>query len=408
MSTPPVPAPTTLTREQLFEHVWASSAVDLSKKFGVSDVAISKACKRHGVPRPPPGYWAKRAAGRAEPRPKLPVVIDPKLQSITFTPQPPLIKPPPPPPAPGDLDAPPADPPTFRDQRIADAYARFMTVRPDLKVPASLRRPLPIVSSTVEALRRSLKPPHGRSRMADEFATPQRTGNEAALDICVSRANIQRAACFMNKLIEVLMLCGFEYERVGESYRRILTPRLFEVHCHMRLSEVTVRVAPPPKASTGTGSPKPKPTFVATGRLSLSLVDARGQYPRRAWADGKCRRIEDMLGEIVRGILEDVDAVLNQRRIAHELQRKDYEAARARWEAEERRRAEAARVEALLSEVRNWETARSIRRYRRVVERRLLARHGHIEEQSQAGRWLAWTARLADNFDPMIRKQGSG
>jgi len=44
------PKPTTYTREQLFELVWAQSAVQLAKQIGVSDVAIAKACRKHQIP----------------------------------------------------------------------------------------------------------------------------------------------------------------------------------------------------------------------------------------------------------------------------------------------------------------------------------------------------------------------
>jgi hypothetical protein len=47
--------PVTLTRQQLYGRIWSVSAVQLAKELGVSDVAISKACKRHQIPKPPMG-----------------------------------------------------------------------------------------------------------------------------------------------------------------------------------------------------------------------------------------------------------------------------------------------------------------------------------------------------------------
>jgi hypothetical protein len=39
----------------------------------VSDAAIAKGCKVLGIPKPPRGYWPKKAAGRKVPsRPPLP------------------------------------------------------------------------------------------------------------------------------------------------------------------------------------------------------------------------------------------------------------------------------------------------------------------------------------------------
>jgi len=36
----------------------------LAKEFAISDVALHKICKKHNIPNPPPGWWAKKAAGK--------------------------------------------------------------------------------------------------------------------------------------------------------------------------------------------------------------------------------------------------------------------------------------------------------------------------------------------------------
>lgn len=53
-----------LTREELHELVWSKPGTALAKEIGVSDVAISKACRRYFIPRPPMGHWAKVKAGK--------------------------------------------------------------------------------------------------------------------------------------------------------------------------------------------------------------------------------------------------------------------------------------------------------------------------------------------------------
>src|SRR3546814_15889190 len=45
-----------------------------AKEFGLSDVALHKICRKHDVPNPPLGWWAKHAAGlkvKRKPLPKL-------------------------------------------------------------------------------------------------------------------------------------------------------------------------------------------------------------------------------------------------------------------------------------------------------------------------------------------------
>jgi hypothetical protein len=42
--------PITLSREDLYELVWSKPMLELSKDFGISDVALAKRCRRLGIP----------------------------------------------------------------------------------------------------------------------------------------------------------------------------------------------------------------------------------------------------------------------------------------------------------------------------------------------------------------------
>ena len=55
-------ASTTVSREELHQLVWEFPGTHLAKRFGISDVALAKICRRLDVPRPPPGWWARKAA----------------------------------------------------------------------------------------------------------------------------------------------------------------------------------------------------------------------------------------------------------------------------------------------------------------------------------------------------------
>lgn len=48
-------------RETLAKEVWSQPIRQLTKKYGVSDVAIHKHCKKMGITLPGRGYWAKKA-----------------------------------------------------------------------------------------------------------------------------------------------------------------------------------------------------------------------------------------------------------------------------------------------------------------------------------------------------------
>lgn len=54
-----------LSREELYELVWAEPMKNLAVRFGISDVALKKTCARAVIPTPDRGYWAKREAGKS-------------------------------------------------------------------------------------------------------------------------------------------------------------------------------------------------------------------------------------------------------------------------------------------------------------------------------------------------------
>jgi len=74
----------TYEREKLYEEVWKEPVLVVAKRYRVSDVALAKACRKHAVPLPPRGYWARIRAGRkAPPRPPLPPYESPSKARAT-------------------------------------------------------------------------------------------------------------------------------------------------------------------------------------------------------------------------------------------------------------------------------------------------------------------------------------
>lgn len=60
-------------REQVYDEVWSDPTRIVAKKYGLSDVGLAKVCKKLKIPRPGPGYWAKKSAGKyVGKRPPLP------------------------------------------------------------------------------------------------------------------------------------------------------------------------------------------------------------------------------------------------------------------------------------------------------------------------------------------------
>jgi len=61
-----------VSRETLFEEVWAEPMLRVAARYGVSSSFLGRVCERLNVPRPGRGYWAQLEVGKADPKPALP------------------------------------------------------------------------------------------------------------------------------------------------------------------------------------------------------------------------------------------------------------------------------------------------------------------------------------------------
>jgi len=61
-----------VTREKLYDEIWAEPMTKVSKRYGVSDSYLVRILKSLNIPRPPRGYWATVAAGIHPEKPPLP------------------------------------------------------------------------------------------------------------------------------------------------------------------------------------------------------------------------------------------------------------------------------------------------------------------------------------------------
>jgi hypothetical protein len=61
-----------VSREQLYQEVWAEPMTTVAKRYDVSSSYLARICESLGVPRPPRGYWQQLAAGTKVKRAVLP------------------------------------------------------------------------------------------------------------------------------------------------------------------------------------------------------------------------------------------------------------------------------------------------------------------------------------------------
>lgn len=74
----------TFTRQEFYDLVWSKPLTKLAKEFMLSDVALHKICRKHDIPHPPLGWWAKKAAGKPVSQTPLPAAPAGSTDRVTI------------------------------------------------------------------------------------------------------------------------------------------------------------------------------------------------------------------------------------------------------------------------------------------------------------------------------------
>lgn len=334
-------APAAYEREKLYEEVWAEPVRTVAARYGVSDVALAKTCRRLDVPLPGRGYWAKLRAGNAPARPALPPLPVGKSRTIAAA-------------ARGSAAGIP----------FAAPKERGGTRPAKIVVPETLKRPHPLVTET----RDLLKGPGPRN----DFVF---VGDKTCLDIFVSRGARSRALRIMDALLKALEGHGHRLDIVppktvtphwGEARTEpaVTRVKVGEEWIHFGLSEAHtwVKVHRPLAWAAEWGGYSIDRVRKPTGRFSLHITNSPRGF-RATWNDGKKQRVEDCLADFV-AYLPVVAERLRERRIEGERRAAiAREKARLHEEAEGRRLAEEQRTKELIARLERWRLARDIRAY---------------------------------------------
>ena len=365
-------------RVKPYQEVWTEAVTIVAKRYGISDVALRKICKKLAVPLPPLGYWAKLAAGKKPPTPPLPKYSGPaEIVRRRYV----------------------SDAPVEPDPEHLVARREFES-RPENRIVVSdtLDRPHALVAATERALR---KPKH--PNLGNQLMTERR-----ALAIKVSEASLPRALRIMDTLVKALDVRGMPLRIEPDGKRRTCLTLQGQVLA-IRLVENTSRTEREPTKEERQEIRKYGHTYLPnrysyrpTGALKLGIVVGYGDELQKVVADGKHQRVEQFLNEFV--VKLEAEAVLRKRREEH-LQRQRLlweEEARRRREREDKQRKEMERLKALEEEAHNWKRAENIRAYVAAAETKAAGEDGSIASESELGQWIAWARHKADWIDPIL------
>ena len=359
-----------LTRQELYDLVWSTPMLSLALDFAMSNVGLAKLCRRHGIPCPGRGYWARRAAGQTVKKPKLPNPPAGSAETIRFL-------------LPDQVPTPVSEPET--PPEVLEWIERERRPENRIEVPAQVHRYHPLLQKTRESL-------------AGKFGDPRgaRISRREGLDVSVGAESVHRACLILQALVVALEKRGFGITTRTE-WSHQTTVHLLGEEVSLSLKEHFRRQAPPPTAANpgkaGAREPwnTPRPNYEASGVLRLTLssygVDA-------VFKDRDGAPLESQLNDVVITMVRLALEIHRPRRLERE------EEDRRRHEEEERRR-EFERKRSWFEEA----IAAWLEHERRIgFLSALEAQVGTLSEEGDRTReYLAWARRYIGWADPIPR-----
>jgi hypothetical protein len=369
-----------VTREALYDQVWATPIRSLAGRYGISDVALAKTCRRLAVPVPGRGYWAKKAARqhvRPVPLPNLRADAPRREREFTFD-------------------------PTRAERRlvgpVADQTAFEREPTNAIRVPERLAAVDPLVRATLRALR------DARAHDDGVLYSP----DKRLLDVSVARPNLPRAGRVVDAVVKAFRKRGWLLgEPTGDESHVVVVVEGQRVP--FSLGERTKRVPLTPQKPVRIGrgefyTPSWAPTrYEPTDELALELGVSWGSGSRRSWRDGKRQRVEHCLNAFMIGVMSFAEDAREFKR--EQAQRMQEWAAAEQRRIEHQRRAaeEAVRIKALDGAAAAWSRSRVLLAFindvRRVAEDNP---NGGVVGEAFT-QWFEWAEGYATSIDPLAK-----
>lgn len=363
--------PVVLTREELYRQVWETPMIRLGEKYGISGNGLKKICNRLDVPYPPLGFWAKLQAGKPTKVPALP-------EASAITPRDVRISP-----------TLPASPGPALDPEIAEQLQAAREKAADVVVPASLRRPHPLIAAWLEEHSRKLAEARRDRHMWGSAYRPQPFTDldrrqQRILDT-LFKAVEKRGLTVKGKAPYQLWL-EVGKERIDFSLRE-------------RMKQVKRPLNDAEKRSPFYSDKPWRRETVSAGDLIFTIKTYIEVGLTKEWRDGE-RRLEERVSEIVAVLLIAGPILQEQRRQAEEAERERREEERRLYEERAKQQQDENRWRRFVELAARWEQAALAARFIEALRERT-ADGVEAFGGRTAGEWLDWAREKCAEADPL-------
>lgn len=384
-----------LSRRQLYDLVWSKPILGLAKEYGFSDVGFSKICRRHNIPLPPRGYWAKISAGLKVSQPPLP---NPHREGPVYIPHRKLIT----------------------EEEILEKKKALTQEKSEIEkigvisVPAHITSPHKVTQNTQQFFEKIIKkieqaqksnslPRDYYSVINSIYRGRVQCKQTGCFNMAVSEGLVERALIFLDTLVKELEKNGFKIQsvKIKEAQGPVIAIKDNEVITFLVSEGYKYQVIEDSKKMTELDRllyPDKKP--VATGKLTFSVYASKTHLGRN-WTDGK-RLIELELPAIIHEFIYLIPRQKQARIDEMAKQALRNEEARIFRERESQRYFEQSIYEEALRESESFKAHKQLETYLSYLEIQYLEQYGSFNDQALA--WFSMARKIANAKNPVSRR----
>lgn len=359
-----------MTRTELFERAWATPMRTLAKQFGISDVGLAKLCRRHQIPLPGRGYWARLQFGQKPECTPLPETTEPRLESVTIVPSEPK-------------------------QRV--------TLTPEQK------EQIPTIDVAVDGLinhvfARRIERNITKANFDERGMLLARSGS--IVPIKASPTGLARALRILDALFPAADRAGYKVDWPAP-YNTGMKMIVLGEKLTFFVSESTNRREHKPTSEGRIRQKKdtwwrlPKWDITPSGQLRFSLSSCEYPNVSKSWSDGKRRKLESCVGDILYAYEETANAVKQERVDRAEAERRRIEEQKRQAEAATRKAEYDRKAEALKKLAHAWKESKLVKDFALALQGTVAGAEVPAELKEELEKMVEWGLRHANYLDPL-------
>jgi hypothetical protein len=145
----------------------------------------------------------------------------------------------------------------------------------------------------------------------------------------------------------------------------------------------------------------PQWDHLPSGRLRFTLESCEYSYLQHSWKDGKRRKLEDCVGEILSKCGMTAEAVKRERKEHAETERRRVEEQKRQAENAARKAEYDRKAEAVKKLAHAWKESKVIKEFAGALEGSLASANVPESEKQELKKMVEWSLRHADFVDPL-------